>query len=403
MLDVKHPEIKVEDIMQRIQEKVRATRGAPAARATATIAGIPGIPRWQALDDALDRAQAAAPVGTAVPPMTRLQGFKRTVATGVAKTFLRLAQLITRDQRTFNLTAVDAMRLLQDRARDDAAQLAALRREVETARADLSRDIAQVRASLSFQERRLDTIAVPDSKPKTSAATRPQSPTEGSSTVPDPVYLHFEDEFRGPREVIKERLAVYVPALRAAAASTGGAPILDLGCGRGELLEVIRSEGLRASGVDTNSAAVEECRALGLDVELRDLFDALRSVGDGTLGGLAAIHVIEHLAFPRMVMLIDEALRVLKPGGVVIFETPNPQNVLVGSCTFYVDPTHRNPVHPRTLRFLMQARGMSRVETTMLHPYPPEQRLPDSDSELARRFNDYFYGPQDFAAIGYRP
>ncbi|HYZ88363.1 MAG TPA: class I SAM-dependent methyltransferase, partial [Myxococcales bacterium] len=384
---------------QRIQEKVRATRGASAPRQSAIVAGSLEIPRWQALEDSLARAQDVAHVGAALPAMSRIHGLKRTVATGVAKAFLRIAQLITRDQRTFNLTALDASRFLYERARDDAAQIAAARAEIASVR----EQAARLRAALSLQERRLDAVAErATSVPETTAEAAPEPTAPGSPRVSDATYLHFEDEFRGSREMIKERAVVYLPLLRAAAAQTNDAPILDLGCGRGELLEVLRTEGLRASGVDANRVAVEQCRALGLDVELRDVFEALRGIGNATLGGVTAMHLVEHLPFPQVVLLLDEMIRVLRPGGIAILETPNTQNVLVGSCNFYIDPTHRNPVHPRTLRFLMEARGLDRVETMMLHP-SAEQRVADSDSELARRFNEYFYGPQDFAAIGYRP
>ena len=148
---------------------------------------------------------------------------------------------------------------------------------------------------------------------------------------------------------------------------------------------------------------MEECKRLGLDVSLGDAFEKLGNIADASLAGLTAIHVIEHLPYAMLLRLLDEALRVLRPGGVAIFETPNPTNVMVGSCNFYIDPTHRNPVHPQTLRYLFEARGMLRVETIPLHPCAPGMRVPDDDSVLARRFNEYFYGPQDYAVLGYRP
>jgi O-antigen chain-terminating methyltransferase len=413
VLDANNPEIRVDEIMRRIQEKVLAARSASPPRAAAMLPGTLDIPRWQALDDVLSRAQDVAHVGAELPAMSRIHGLKRVLARGIAKTFLRAAQLITRDQRAFNLSALDAMRLLYERVRDDAAQLTSLRRDLDAVRADLSREmqsarehetrLAQLRASLSLYERRGDAITGGNPTVEGTRHSEVRAPTADESRVPDSTYLHFEDEFRGSRDAIKQRVTVYMAVLSEAVANTSGAPVLDLGCGRGELLEVLQAQGVTASGVDINVAAVEQCRALGLQVELRDAFRALGATPDGTLAGVTALHFVEHLPFPQVVRLVDESLRVLRPGGVAIFETPNPQNVLVGSCNFYIDPTHRNPVHPRTLRFLMEARGMMRVETLMLHPCPAEQRVPDSDSELARRFNDYFYGPQDFAVVGYRP
>jgi O-antigen chain-terminating methyltransferase len=222
------------------------------------------------------------------------------------------------------------------------------------------------------------------------------------SHAQDALYLGFEDEFRGSREEIKQRVSVYLPRLRAAGAGTDDAPILDLGCGRGELLEVLRDGGLKASGVDTNRLAVEQCEKLGLDVRLEDAFAALAARGDASLGALTAIHVVEHLPFELLVKLLDESLRVLRPGGLVAFETPNPGNVLVGSCNFYIDPTHRNPVHPLTLRHLLEARGFVSLETLLLHPNDGA-RIPDGDAPLTRAFNDFFFGAQDYAIVGRRP
>src|SRR5205807_3907985 len=139
--------------------------------------------------------------------------------------------------------------------------------------------------------------------------------------------------------------------------------------GRGELLEVLRDAGMKASGVDSNTAAIEICRRSNLEVVQGDLFAALAKVPDGSLGAVTALHVVEHIPHSSLLKLLDEAVRVLRPGGIAIFETPNPQNVRVGATTFYLDPTHRNPVHPQTLQFLAQSRGLTQVETLLLHPY----------------------------------
>ena len=97
---------------------------------------------------------------------------------------------------------------------------------------------------------------------------------------------------------------------------------------------------------------------------------------------------------------MDESLRVLKPGGIVIFETPNPENLFVGACNFYMDPTHRNPLPPQMMRFLVESRGFCRVEIHPLNPYRKEYRLEDNVAEISQKFNDFFYGPQDYAVIG---
>lgn len=217
----------------------------------------------------------------------------------------------------------------------------------------------------------------------------------------DALYATFQDVFRGSRENIKTRLRAHLPRVKTAGVGTDAMPIVDLGCGRGEWLELLRDEGLRARGVDLNRVSIAGCREMGLEIVERDAIAYLRSLPDMTVGAVTGFHIIEHLPFDGLLRLLDEAYRVLKPGGLAIFETPNPQNVLVGSCTFYLDPTHRNPLPAGLMKFMMEMRGFLEVEIVCLHPYPEEFRV--SGSDLADRFNDYFYGPQDYAVVGHRP
>jgi len=213
-------------------------------------------------------------------------------------------------------------------------------------------------------------------------------------------YLTFEDQFRGTREDIKERFKVYLPYIEQAEAGFSANPILDIGCGRGEWLELLRGKNYVARGVDINKIMVNQCSEFGLDALEGDAVDYLRNQKPNSLGGITGFHLIEHLPFKSLIILLDEALRVLKPRGIVIFETPNPENVLVGSCNFYLDPSHIKPLPSPMIKFLMEARGFCRVEILNLHPYPMELHVEGSD--LANRFNEYFYGPQDYAVIGYK-
>ena len=116
---------------------------------------------------------------------------------------------------------------------------------------------------------------------------------------------------------------------------------------------------------------------------------------------VTAFHVVEHLGFEVLVDFLDEALRVLMPGGMLILETPNPENLRVGANSFYNDPTHRNPIPPETLRFLVHQRGFAEAEILRLHPFPVEQHLKANDED-ARRLNDLLFGPQDYAVIARR-
>jgi O-antigen chain-terminating methyltransferase len=216
----------------------------------------------------------------------------------------------------------------------------------------------------------------------------------------DAFYVAFEDNFRGSREDINNRLKVYLPLIEEAKIGTASSPILDIGCGRGEWLELLRESGYTAKGIDINRVMIEECKSRGFDVTQSDVIAYLRSLPDSSLGAVMGFHIIEHLPFEVLIKLFDETIRVLQPGGITIFETPNPDNVLVGSNTFYTDPTHRNPLPSNMVKFLAEWRGLYNVKIMNLHPYTEEIKL--KGSAIAERFNEYFYGPQDYAVTGYK-
>jgi SAM-dependent methyltransferase len=216
----------------------------------------------------------------------------------------------------------------------------------------------------------------------------------------DAFYVSFEDQFRGSRSEIKERLKIYLPLLEQAGIGTGEMPILDIGSGRGEWLELLRERKMEARGVDLNRVLVAQCRARNLEVVEDDVMHYLRSLPDESLGALTGFHLVEHLPIETLIKMLDETVRVVKRGGAVIFETPNPQNVLVGSCNFYFDPTHRNPLPGPIMRFLVESRGFARVEVINLNPSDAERVAGDTD--LIKRFNQYFYGPMDYAVVGWK-
>jgi O-antigen chain-terminating methyltransferase len=208
----------------------------------------------------------------------------------------------------------------------------------------------------------------------------------------EPIYVELEDRFRGTREEIKERFREYLPYVNAQA------PVIDLACGRGEWLELLGENGLEACGVDSNSLQAEQCRARGLNVTEEDLFRFLQGVAHASAGAVTGFHIIEHLSFNGLVTLLDEVMRVLRPGGIVIFETPNPENLVVGSNYFYLDPTHRHPLPTELMEFLFKNRGFEQIEILPLHPW--EDGRVAGEGELAERFNAYIYGPMDYAVVG---
>jgi SAM-dependent methyltransferase/SOS-response transcriptional repressor LexA len=216
----------------------------------------------------------------------------------------------------------------------------------------------------------------------------------------DAMYASFEDQFRGTRADIRRRQAIYLPYVREAKAGTANAPVIDVGCGRGEWLELLRDEGFVARGVDLNRIFLDGCRDLKLDVSEQDALSFLRELKRDSVGVLTSFHMIEHLDHKILIALLDETLRVLRPGGVAIFETPNPRNVVVGSCNFYLDPTHKRPLPPDLSRYLLEARGFSKVEVQDLHPCGEEQMVSEGAQKVRDVLNHMLYSAQDYAVIG---
>lgn len=213
----------------------------------------------------------------------------------------------------------------------------------------------------------------------------------------DAYYLAFEDACRGSEAQIRQHLEKYQPQWESALQA--GTQALDLGCGRGEWLALLAEQGFTPHGIDLNIAMIEHCRERGFDVTHDDVLSALRAQPDNSQALISAFHLIEHLPFDVLYTLVDEANRVLAPGGVLILETPNPENVLVGSHTFYHDPTHRNPITPTAISFLLTYHGFSDVDVRRFNPYPEEAKVP-GDDPLTARVNGHLCGPQDFAVIG---
>lgn len=217
----------------------------------------------------------------------------------------------------------------------------------------------------------------------------------------DPLYIAFEDKFRGSRADIKQRQEYYLPLVRDVIQNTQGI-VVDVGCGRGEWLELLQENEFNAKGIDLNRLMVNESVKYGLDAINKDAIEYLKTLPKDSLSIVTGFHIVEHLPFEILISLFDEAFRVLKKGGMIIFETPNPENIMVGSCSFYTDPTHINPIPPVTLEFLATNRGFTNVNIHRLHPLKEPIYLEGDDKVDANTLIYAATKSQDYSIVGYK-
>jgi len=215
-------------------------------------------------------------------------------------------------------------------------------------------------------------------------------------------YFDFENRFRGSRDHIKEKLECYVPYLKDCDS------LIDLGCGRGELLELMRDNNIPAVGVDISEEFVDWCSFKELDAKLGDAVEYLATLEDNSIGAITGIQLVEHLSFESLVQLCDLAYKKLSSGGVMIFETVNPTCLAIYSNYFYVDPTHDKPVHPLLLKYIAEESGFMKVETLYTEQSKTGYKLPllDAPANNIDEFNsglntisDLLFGSQDYAII----
>lgn len=368
-----------------------------------------------AIDERIKTAEGRSLIPITSPSMNRYPSVVRPFAKLAGQAFLFFGQLITKPQENYNVAVVQAMSALEDGIRvlaehqtilvkevteikDRVAEIAATKEHMEefatvkkrvgelnAENCRIVEALAEQRRSLIKEIARIDKVIVENVKP----------------SMDDALYVAFENKFRGTRQEIKERAHVYLSLIERALGSAGGGSILDVGCGRGEWLELLREQNISASGIDSNRVMVEECRSHGLAAEQADVIEYLKCQNRETFTVVTGFHLIEHLPLNVWITLLDETLRILKPGGVAIFETPNPENVLVGSNTFYFDPTHRNPLPSAIVQFIANERGFNPVEIMPLHAADPESLLAEG-TDVANKFNYYFCGPRDYAIVGWK-
>jgi SAM-dependent methyltransferase len=228
----------------------------------------------------------------------------------------------------------------------------------------------------------------------------------GSTPGPSFDYFGFEERFRGSEESIKERQRVYFEFFKDVE------PVLDIGCGRGEFLELAREAGIKANGVDLDLDMVLYCQEKELDVVREDAFAYLESIPDASLGGIFAAQVVEHLDPTRIIELVNLCHRKLQMDGVLILETPNPICLTVFARSFYMDLSHIRPIHPEAMKFLFESAGFKDLQVRFSAPVEPSMRVPpisgtavgaqelEEFNQGIERLNELLYGFQDYAVIG---
>lgn len=220
-------------------------------------------------------------------------------------------------------------------------------------------------------------------------------------------YLAFQNRFRGDQDRIMERQQKYL------AYFAGKQPVIDIGSGRGEFLELLRDAGIPATGVDNNTQMVSLCQGKGLTVVQQDALSYLNDLKPGSISGIFASHFVEHVTPEYLLEFLVAARAAMSTDGVLICESPNPLSLSIFARAFYVDPTHLRPVHPEELRFMYEQAGFNEVEFLPMSPLEPAERLEElpkaagvSAETLSRhnrnieKLNELLYGFQDYALIG---
>jgi SAM-dependent methyltransferase len=308
-------------------------------------------------------------------------------------------------QRDFNSRVLRAVDELSERIDFLSESLAVKTGELEAAIDPVARSVERLERSLTEQDERLLHVE----RRTRRQGQAPAAPTDGESAPPpaeEPDYFAFESRMRGSSELIRDRQVVHLDEFRTAA------PVLDIGCGRGEFVSLLLEAGVEARGIDTNADMVAHCQDAGLPVEQADAIGYLNGLDDGALGGIFCAHVLEHLEPARIFQLLELAVAKLRSDAIFVAETPNPLSLLALS-NFAADLSHKQPLHPETLSFLARQAGFREVSVRFMSEPAEDERLrfvplPDEpafaearralDADVSR-LNEVVFGSQDYAVL----
>lgn len=266
---------------------------------------------------------------------------------------------------------------------------------IEEFRAQQVAKITEIRQSVDTIRRQISVAPRTITTVTPAAAASPNTPV-----IDDALYVALEDHFRGSRDVVAQRQQDYLPLLPSVISEA--TPLVDLGCGRGEWLKVLKSKYISALGVDSNSVCIAECKEEELNVVESDLLAFLANRPDASVGTYTLFQVLEHLPFPVLIEALREMRRTLVPGGRLIAEVPNAKNLRVSAGTFWIDPTHQRPLFPELLIFLATEVGFSNADGVYANNLAPQHDLsglPEGAANALRSVVDAVDGPGDFALI----
>jgi|SRR5919199_256497 O-antigen chain-terminating methyltransferase len=431
MIESNNLEIDVDELMQQVRDEVskRHNITLPEDAKYRLIGDIKTNTNSQIIESLLNEAELFSQVPSEFPQ--KFQRFPFNLSQGLQSFVLKLYGFLFKKQRVVNFSLIQALREslnlnqqlieqvtnlqfqvkeISDRLKITEERLTSTDGHLKDTDGHLKdlderyfRNDSYLKNDLA-QQKRLIALFLEEARQRLPEPFNPeqlQTFVQEDQHLLDAFYVAFEEYFRGSREDILNRLKVYLPLIEEAKIGTAESPILDLGCGRGEWLELLRESSYTARGIDTNRVMIEQCRNRGLEAFESDAITYLQSLPDASLGAVTGFHIIEHLPLPVLIELLNQTARVLKSGGLAIFETPNPQNILVGSNNFYIDPTHRNPLPSTLSKFMLENTGLTSVKIMNLNPYQESYKVSGSE-QIVERFNDYFYGSQDYAVVGYK-
>lgn len=376
----------------------------------------PGLD-WPRLSEDLHQVEKDARNVGVAPSHAGGNPIKRRIKSFLAKVVLGLSRFITTRQREFNVSTLTTLR-------DVVASLRRLEQahcqiqqgiehrleQTDLVQHQVGRDFRQLRGQVLALERRLGLLLEPVRR----SATAPQAMSDPSAADHEPEHLldalrvAFEDENRGTREEVMEGLRVYVQVFRQAGLGTPDLPIFDLAAHRGEWLELLQQQGFCARGIESSLVCLEAGAHRRLPIAQGEPLSALRAMPEKILGGVTGFHVIDHLDLGSVIKILDETVRVLKPRGLLLLASANPENLLVASGRYGLSGVARL-LAPTTLQFLFEQRGLmetgvirspARGRYAELQPFPTDHFLAARINPMIDLLRECLAAPESYAVIG---